>query len=213
MLCDAILFDLDGVLVDSNPMYERHWRRWAALHGVSFAEIVAVHHGRPAVQTIALVAPHMDAAVEAARYNAGVAAGGNVKNVRAYAGVRALLESLPEDRWAIVTSANRKLSSLLLHVLDLPIPRVLVTSDDVKQGKPSPDPYLKAAHALGYAPSRCLVIEDAPAGITAARAAGARVVALRTTNRFEVLQDAHAVLERFTDLRVTCMQAGLEVNW
>lgn len=213
MLCDAILFDLDGVLVDSNPLYERHWQLWAARHDVSFAEIVAVHHGRPAVQTIGLVAPHMDAVVEAARYNAGVAAGGNVHDVRAYAGVHALLESLPEDRWAIVTSANRELSSLMLRVLKLPIPRVLVTSDDVKQGKPAPDPYLQAAHALGYAPSRCLVIEDAPAGVAAAREAGARVVAVRTTNRAEALKDAHAVVERFADLCVTRVPAGLELSW
>lgn len=213
MLCDAILFDLDGVLVDSNPMYERHWQRWAALHDVPFAEIAAVHHGRPAVQTIALVAPHMDAAVEAARYNAGVAAGGNVRDVRAYAGVHALLESLPEDRWAIVTSANRELSCLLLRLLELPVPRVLVTSDDVKRGKPAPDPYLQAASNLGYPPSRCVVVEDAPAGVAAARNAGACVVALRTTNTTEALKDAYAVVERFADLRVTRAPAGLELSW
>ena len=211
--CDAVLFDLDGVLVDSNPVYERHWHVWAKQHGVSFDHIAAVHHGRPARQTIRLVAPHLDAELEACLYNDRVAADNDVKGVGAYEGVPELLRALHSQYWAIVTSAQRELALRFLQRLDLPAPSVLVTSDDVVNGKPSPDPYLKAASGLGRDPRRCVVIEDAPAGIAAAKAAGAFVVAIPATNPPDMLHEADALVSCIANLSIIQTEAGLTVSW
>ncbi len=131
----------------------------------------------------------------------------------AYDGAEALLRSLPPDRWAIATSAPRPFALAALQYLDLPMPSVLVTVNDVAHGKPAPDPYLQAAGGIGHAPVRCLVIEDAPAGIEAARAAGAHVIAVASTNPPEALQAAEAVVPRLTDLAMTVGDAGVKVHW
>ncbi len=211
--CEAVLFDLDGVLMDSNPIYERHWQRWADRHGVSFEHIAAIHHGRPAVRTIAIVAPHLDAEREAQRFNMDLEADLSMDGLLAYDGAEALLRSLPPERWAIATSAPRSFALAGLRYLKLPMPKVLVTVDDVIHGKPAPDPYLQAAAGLGRAPARCLVIEDAPAGIEAARAAGARVIGVASTNPPNALQDADAVIPRLADLEVSAADAGVRVHW
>ena len=131
----------------------------------------------------------------------------------AYDGAEALLRSLPSDRWAIATSAPRAFALAGLRYLNLPMPKVLVTVDDVIDGKPAPDPYLQAAAGLGRAPARCLVIEDAPAGIEAARAAGARVIAVSSTNPLEALRAADAVVSRLTDLEMSAGDGGVRVYW
>lgn len=211
--CDAVLFDLDGVLMDSNPIYERHWQRWADRRGVSFEHIAAIHHGRPAVRTIGVVVPHLDAEREARQFNVDLEADMTMDGLLAYDGAEALLRSLPSDRWAIATSAPRAFALAGLRYLNLPMPKVLVTVDDVIDGKPAPDPYLQAAAGLGRAPARCLVIEDAPAGIEAARAAGARVIAVSSTNPLEALRAADAVVSRLTDLEMSAGDGGVRVYW
>ena len=211
--CEAVIFDLDGVLIDSDPIYERHWQRWAEAQNVPFEHIVAIHHGRPAIRTMGLVAPHLDAERESRQFNADLAADLNMDGLRAFDGAEALLESLPSDRWAIATSAPRTVAFSRLQHLGLPMPSVLVTLDDVVQGKPAPDPYLQAAEGLGRSPARCLVIEDAPAGIEAAKAAGARVIAVSSTNPPEALQAADAIVPRLTDLEMIVGDAGLRVHW
>ena len=212
-VCDAVLFDLDGVLIDSDPIYDRHWQRWADRQGVSFEHIAAIHHGRPAVRTIGVVAPHLDAERESRQFNADLAADVNMDGLLAYDGAEVLLHSLPPDRWAIATSAPRTFALSGLRHLDLPVPSVLVTVDDVVNGKPAPDPYLQAAAGLGRAPVRCLVIEDAPAGIEAARAAGARVIAVSSTNPPEALQAADVIVPRLTDLEMKAGDDGVHVHW
>ena len=212
-VCDAVLFDLDGVLIDSDLIYERHWQRWADAQNVSFEHIVAVHHGRPAVETIRLVAPHLDAERESKQFNATLAADRNLEGLRAYDGAEALLHSLPADRWAIATSAPRPVALSRLRHLDLPMPAVLVTADDVVNGKPAPDPYLQAAAGLGWSPAQCVVIEDAPAGIVAARAAGAQVIAVSSTNPPKALQAAAAIISRLTDLEMSTEDASLHIHW
>ena len=137
----------------------------------------------------------------------------NMDGLRAYDGAEALLQSLPPDRWAIATSAPRKVAVSRLRYLDLPMPSVLVTVDDVVNGKPAPDPYLQAAAGLGCAPAQCLVVEDAPAGIEAAKAAGARVIAIVSTNPPEALQAADAVVPRLSDLAMVAEDAGVRVHW
>ncbi len=212
-VCEAVVFDLDGVLIDSDPIYDRHWQRWAQRQNVSFEHIAAIHHGRPAIRTMDLVAPHLDAERESRQFNADLTADLNMDGLRAFDGAEALLESLPSDRWAIATSAPRKVALSRLQHLGLPMPSVLVTVDDVVHGKPAPDAYLQAAEGLGRSPARCLVIEDAPAGIEAAKAAGARVIAIASTNPPEALQKADVIVPRLSDLEMTAGEAGLQVQW
>ena len=201
--CRAILFDLDGVLIDSNELYEAHWRQWAQERSVSFAHIQKVHHGRPVPETIRIVAPHLDAVKEAEIYKDGLIHCSHWHHVRPYPGVFAMLKALPPDRWAIVTSAPRTVARKLAAQLTLPVPRVFIAGDDVSRGKPHPDPYLQAAQALDIEIQDCVVIEDAPAGITAANRAGAQVIALTTTNTPETLAAAEYVAPDLSCLTVT----------
>ena len=194
----GILFDFDGVLIDSDPVYERHWRSWAESHGVSVAHIMAVHHGIPPVQTIGIVAPHLDARHEADQFKALCV--GGLEGLIAHDGVAPLLPALPQGMWAIATSSFRKMVVQQLAYLALPKPDVLVTFDDVINGKPDPEPYLKAAAGLGLPASACVVIEDSPAGIKAGKAAGAQVIGITTTNPVEALQEADFIVSHFSDL-------------
>ncbi|MBV9623614.1 MAG: HAD family hydrolase [Acidobacteria bacterium] len=177
--CSGLLFDLDGVLVDSTPAVARVWTRWALAHGFDPEETVRLAHGRPSIATIGDLLPGADFAAE----NEVVLRGEieDTEGVVALAGARELLASLPMARWAVVTSCSRRLAEVRLETAGFSLPRHLVTCDDVRQGKPDPEPYLKGASLLGAPASECIVFEDAPAGIRAGKAAGARVVALKTT--------------------------------
>jgi sugar-phosphatase len=210
---DAIIFDLDGVLIDANSVYERHWQAWAERNQVPFADILAVHHGRPAAQTVEIVAPHLDPQREAADYNRSLLADTDLTGVLAFPGVAKLLSSLPADRWAIATSAPLPVAIARLGHLALPQPDVLVTADDVARGKPEPDPYLMAARGLGYPPQQCLVIEDAPAGIKAATAAGTFVLAVTTTHGSGELNGANGLAARLVDITVGVDANGVRVAW
>lgn len=172
----AILFDLDGVLVDSARCVERTWRQWSARHGLDPDAIVAVAHGRRTLETIPEVAPHLDVATEVAALEA--IESNTTAGVYEIPGARALLEQLPLDRWAIVTSGARSVATLRIRHTGLPMPRVLVCADEITHGKPHPEGYLTAAERLGVPPRECVVIEDAPAGIAAARAAGMRSIGI-----------------------------------
>jgi sugar-phosphatase len=209
----AIIFDLDGVLIDANSVYERHWQAWAERNRVPFADILAVHHGRPAAQTVEIVAPHLDPQREAAEYNRTLLTDTDLSGVLAFPGVAELLRSLPADRWAIATSAPQPVAMARLGHLALLHPNVLVTTDDVARGKPEPDPYLLAARGLGYPPQQCLVVEDAPAGIKAAAAAGAFVLAVTTTHTPEQLDGANGLASRLADIAVVADGGGLRVAW
>jgi mannitol-1-/sugar-/sorbitol-6-phosphatase len=211
--CQAILFDLDGVLIDAELIYQRHWKAWAERHQVSFEQIVAIHHGKPAVRTMEIVAPHLDAVRESKRFNQRLEEDTDMEGSIAYPGVERLLKKLPPDRWAIATSAPGNTARLRLEHLGLPVPSVLVTPDDVPCGKPAPDPYLAAATGLGFAAADCLVIEDSPTGIESARAAGAKVLALATTHSNGALEKADAICPRFFDLEVAMEDSGLVVSW
>jgi sugar-phosphatase len=177
--CDAVLFDMDGTLVDSRALVERMWLIWAAEHGLQADAVLAVAHGRRTFETMQIVAPDLATPEEAARLDALEAQ--EEGNETAIPGAAALLAALPVSCWAVVTSAARALAANRLASVGLPVPAVLVGADDVLDGKPAPEGYLRAAAALGVAPERCVVFEDTPAGAMAGRAAGAIVVALRTT--------------------------------
>lgn len=171
---DAILFDSDGVLVDSHDAAATVWNRWArtwapgfdfhrdAQHGRRLAEVVAdlVEHGDIAYATQVLMDMELELATE----------------VPAVPGAVGLLQSSPPDSWAVVTSGGREMASARLVSAGLPAPRALISADDVSIGKPAPEPYLAGARLLGIDPGSCAVFEDAHLGIVAARAAGVRVV-------------------------------------
>jgi sugar-phosphatase len=211
---DAIIFDMDGVVIDSLDVYAKHWKRWGAAHGLDYAtHIAGVHSGRPPAETIRLVAPHLDAIAEAARYNAALDASEDAGAARAMPGALDVLSSLPRDRWAIATSATRNIAPKWLRHAGLPIPAVLVTADDVERGKPAPDPFLRAAELLAREPGRCLVIEDAPAGITGAKAAGATVLALETTHIAADLDDADAIVSSLAHVEIQRTADALVVRW
>ena len=189
--CRAILFDLDGVLVDSAAYVEEQWRRWAVGKGLAPEPFLRVCHGRRAVETIRLAAPHLDAEAEVAAFRPDTT--GNMLAIEPIEGASRLLEALPAGSWAVATSGPRLDAIARLRRANLPHPRVLICAEDVADGKPSPDVYLKAAASLGVDPADCIVVEDAPAGIQAARAAEMKVIALTTTHsRADLPADAWA---------------------
>ena len=188
--CSGLLFDLDGVLIDSTPAVARVWSSWALDHGFEPEEIVRRAHGRPSIATIRELLPDADHEAENRKVEQGEIE--DVAGLVSLRGARELLNSLPDDRWAIVTSCTRALAEVRLKAAGLPVHRRLLTSNDVTNGKPAPEPYLKGAALLGVPSARCLVFEDAQAGIRAGKAAGSRVVAFQTTAPDSELQSAGA---------------------
>ena len=211
-LCQAIIFDVDGVLINSDPVAERHWRAWADRHGVDYEAIARIHHGRPTVETMRQVAPRLAVDIAQEARLKETAEADDTDGLTIYGGVKELLAQLPRDRWGIATSGTRRTVSLRFSHLGLPEPAVVVTADDVQRGKPAPDPYLLAAEGLGLAPADCLVIEDAPAGVEAAKAAGARVIAVATTNRIEDLGLADAIAPALAAIQISINPNGLVVQ-
>jgi sugar-phosphatase len=177
--CRGVLFDLDGVLVDSTPAVARVWTIWAKKHGFVPDDVVRQAHGRPSIATIRELLPHADHEAENREVERGEIE--DTEGVIPLPGALELLQALPQDRWAIATSCTRRLAEVRIRAAGLPMPKHMITSNDVRRGKPDPEPYSKGARILGLAPADCVVMEDAPAGIRAGKAAGARVLALRTT--------------------------------
>jgi mannitol-1-/sugar-/sorbitol-6-phosphatase len=175
----ALLFDMDGVLIDSTPAVARVWRRWATERGFEPEAVVRKAHGRPSISTVRELLPHADHELENREVERREIE--DLEGVVPLPGARELLGSLPHDRWAIVTSCTRALAEVRIRAAGLPQPKLFLTANDVVHGKPHPEPYIKAAHALGFSPADCIVLEDAPAGIEAGKRAGARVIAFRTT--------------------------------
>jgi sugar-phosphatase len=204
--CSAILFDLDGVLADSTRAVDREWREWAAKKGIDGDAIMAIAHGVRTVEVIRRVAPHFDAEAEAIEIENHEAH--DQQGVVVMPGAVELVRSIPEGRWGVVTSGSRLLATNRLRHCGLPVPEVLVTSDDVINGKPHPEPYLKGAERMGFNPAECLVIEDAPAGIASGRAGGMKVVGITSTYAAEALGHADAVVRKLEQIHVSSNGAG-----
>ncbi|MFG2355320.1 HAD family hydrolase [Streptomyces sp. NPDC048521] len=207
----ALLFDNDGTLVSSLDSVERCWTRWAGEFGITAEEFARVElHGRPAAEIVAdllpaHLVPEAVARVEQLEVE-DVAKGG----VRLLPGTRDFLDSLPADRWAVVTSATRRLAEARLDAVGIR-PKSLVCADDITRGKPDPEPYLLAARQLGVDPARCVVFEDAPAGLRAGRAAGMTTVALATTHRAAEL-DADLVVGDLSALSALVTGEAVEIS-
>jgi sugar-phosphatase len=205
--CNAFLFDLDGVLVDSQAVVERTWRRWAQRHQLDPDTLIQVAHGRRTRDTVAAATPDLAIDREVAWLDSAELA--DVDGLRVVPGAKELLSMLPADRWAVVTSCGRALARLRLTSVGLPVPEVLVVSEDVKHGKPAPDGYRLAADRLGVDAAACVVFEDAPAGVAAGRAAGARVVGVTTSYLALDLVATEATIPDFTSIHVRPDQDAL----
>jgi mannitol-1-/sugar-/sorbitol-6-phosphatase len=208
--CSALLFDMDGVLIDSTPAVARVWRRWALEHGFNPEEVVARAHGRPSLTTVREYLPNANHEGENREVERRELE--DIEGVVPLPGALELLASLPEDRWTIVTSCTRRLAEVRLRAAGLPLPKKLITSNDVTYGKPHPEPYLKGAAILGFPPADCIVVEDAPAGVRAGKAAGARVIAFKTTVQEAALREAGAdrILNNCAD--IVLLDHGKELN-
>ncbi|MDG9727224.1 MULTISPECIES: HAD family hydrolase [unclassified Streptomyces] len=207
----ALLFDNDGTLVSSLESVRRCWTRWAGEYGITAQEFARVElHGRPAAEIAADllpadVVPKAVARIEQLEVE-DVPGGG----VRLLPGTWEFLDALPADRWAVVTSATRRLAEARLGAVGI-LPKALVAADDITRGKPDPEPYLLGARALGVDPAACVVFEDAPAGLQAGRAAGMTTVALATTHRADEL-DADLVVTDLSALSALVTDAGVEIS-
>lgn len=197
--CDAVLLDMDGTLVDSTDCVIRQWRRWAERHGLSLEQILSVSHGRLTLDTIRIVAPDLATTQEAEAFDREEVE--DVDGIKAVNGASAFLGDLGDNQWAVVTSASRELARVRLLAAGLPIPKVLVSSEDVREGKPDPEGYLAAAELLGAVPKQCLAVEDSIAGVKAARRAGMSVVGITTTFPAEQL-NADVCVADFSGIRV-----------
>jgi mannitol-1-/sugar-/sorbitol-6-phosphatase len=198
---DALLVDLDGTLVDSTVPVRRVWGAFAARHDLDAEEVHRFAQGRPSRETIRLLAPDADHDAEAATVEAA-----EVHDTDGVFALPGAAELLANDRpLAIVTSCSTALAEARLRAAGLPIPPVLVSSDGLERGKPDPACFLIAAQRLGAERARCVVLEDAPAGIRAGCAAGATVIALRTTHSDDELREAHAIADDLASLTGTCV--------
>jgi mannitol-1-/sugar-/sorbitol-6-phosphatase len=204
VLCRALLFDLDGVLIDSTPAVARVWSGWAAEHGFDPETVVRLAHGRPSRTTIRELLPSADIDREDREVERREME--DLEGVVLLPGARELLSTLPPERWTIATSCTRPLAEVRLRAAGLPIPKTMITSSDVKVGKPDPEPYLTAAAKLGLAASDCVVVEDASAGVRAGKAAGARVIAFLTTMVRRDLEESGAdwIVHNCAHIKASC---------
>jgi len=210
--CSALLFDMDGVLIDSTPAVARVWHGWAIEHGFDPEKVVKMAHGRPSRTTIRDLLPHSDIDAEDREVERREIA--DLEGVVLLPGARELLNSLPAQRWTIVTSSTRQLAEVRLRAAGLPKPKKMITSSDIQNGKPHREPYQKAAAALGFPASECIVVEDAPAGIRSGKAAGARVIAFPTTMDRRELERACAdwIVRNCTDIRAASTPESLSLQ-
>ncbi len=198
LVAKGFLFDMDGTLIDSRPCIELIWRRWAERNAIEFAEVMQVMHGRRGQETIAIVAPHLNAALETEHLIAEELI--SLEGTTILPGALAFLNQLHPEQWALVTSAPRELALAKLTFDGLPLPKYLIGAEDVAQGKPHPSPYIQGAALLGLNANECIAFEDAPNGIRSAHAAGAQVIAITCTAGSDETTLAHQQVADFTQL-------------
>jgi mannitol-1-/sugar-/sorbitol-6-phosphatase len=210
----GLLFDMDGVLISSIGAVERSWNRWCAMHDVRHASSFVLPHGTRAVDIVRMLKPD---------WNEAQVADGlrtiedleieDTDGLTVLPGAKALLEQLPPERWAIVTSATRRLLLARLAAVGLPVPERLISGDMVERGKPDPEPYRRGAEMLGLRPEECVVVEDAPSGVGAGMAAGSRVLAVLGTHNLSELAKATWVVESLEGLATTVLADRLELRF
>jgi sugar-phosphatase len=211
MDCRAILFDLDGVLIDSTSCVERHWNTWARKHGLDVDHILRIAHGVRNIDTMRLIVPHLDVEEEARQFAADEVV--DTAGVVPVDGASTVLATLAGAAWAVVTSCGADLARARMDATHLPPPPVLITGTDVARGKPEPDPYLLAARQLGVRSEDCVVVEDAPAGIQAGKKAGMRVIGVAFTYGREDLlaEGADVAVDRLSSLKIRHTHGTLSI--
>jgi len=207
----GLLFDMDGVLISSIGSVERSWRKWAAIYGIPNAESYQVPHGMRAVDIVKSLRPDIDP-IEGLRVIEAIEVE-DLDDVKVLPGARALLKSLPHERWTIVTSATRRIALTRLQAAGLPAPEKIISADMVERGKPHPEPYLRGAELLGAKPEECVVVEDAPSGIGAGLAARSRVLGVLGTHTLKQLHKAEWVVRSLEDVTVIANAHGLELQF
>jgi mannitol-1-/sugar-/sorbitol-6-phosphatase len=207
----GILFDMDGVLISSIGSVVRCWRRWAELYGVPNAAEFEVPHGIRAVDIVKMLRPDIDPQ-EGLRVIEDMEVK-DVADLKVLPGVKALLDGLPLERWAIVTSSTRRLLLARLRAAGLPVPERIISADEVERGKPDPEPYRRGAGLLGFRPEECVVVEDAPSGVGAGKAAGCLVIGVLGTHSAAELRGADWILGSLEGLSVTATLDGLELRF
>jgi sugar-phosphatase len=205
----GILFDMDGVLVSSIGSVVRCWRRWAKIYDIPNADTYEVPHGMRAIEIVKSLRPDIDPeeglkVIEDMEIE-------DTADLIVLPGVKALLESLPVERWAIVTSATKRLMLGRLKVAGLPVPERIISGDMVERGKPDPEPYRRGAELLGTKAEECVVVEDAPSGVGAGKAAGCRVLGVLGTHSADELKETDWIVESLEELSVTVGAGGLEL--
>jgi len=212
--CSALLFDLDGVLLDSTRVVAAQYTRWALEQGLDPDEVMKAAHGVRTVEVVRRVAPHLDPIAETKKIEDREAVANGIVQIP---GAVAVVNSIPQGRWCVVTSGTRFLATTRMRKFGIPIPEILVTADDVQNGKPDPEPYRKGAELLKANPTDCVVFEDAPAGIRSAHQAGMKVISLPSTYPTSELQEADVIVSGLESVRVSLDGAGprgmLVVSW
>jgi mannitol-1-/sugar-/sorbitol-6-phosphatase len=209
--CKAVLFDMDGILISSIGSVERSWTKWCNMRGVDSEYAISVIHGRRAIDSLRLIRPDLDAEKELEILEDFECE--DTDDVIVLAGVRDLLQSLPHDRWTIVTSATERLAKVRLQTAGLPVPDQFVHGEAVKEGKPHPAPFLAGAELLGVAPEECLVFEDSASGVAAGKAAGCTVIATLFTHPAEELEGADTIVRDLTGVTVAPSPDGLKITF
>jgi sugar-phosphatase len=207
----GLLFDMDGVLISSIGSVVRCWRIWAKQYGVPDADSYEVPHGMRAIDIVRSLRPDIDPleglrAIEDLEIE-------DTADLTVLPGAKELLQSLPPERWAIVTSATRRLMLGRLEAAGLPAPERIVSADDVVRGKPDPEPYRKGAELLGCTPEECIVVEDAPSGVGAGKAAGSRVLGVVGTHTLAQLEQADWVVNSLERVTAKIGKGGLELSF
>jgi mannitol-1-/sugar-/sorbitol-6-phosphatase len=207
----GLLFDMDGVLVSSIGSVVRCWKVWAQKYGVPNAEDYEVPHGVRAIDIIRSLRPDIDP-LQGLRDIEDLEIA-DTSDLKVLPGAKELLESLPPERWAIVTSATRRLMLGRLEAAGLPAPERIVSADDVERGKPDPEPYRRGAELLACRPDECIVVEDAPSGVCAGKAAGSRVLGVIGTHTLEQLHQADWVAQSLKEVFAKNIDGGLELQF
>ncbi|KAG0270176.1 hypothetical protein DFQ27_000095 [Actinomortierella ambigua] len=213
--CKGLLFDMDGTLIDTTIIVESNWKKWCDANGVVFEELIAVSHGRPSFEILREFTPverHAETLSPEYIKNLEDLVTESTEGMIIIPGTRALLESIPRDKWAVVTSAGRNMANTRFVQTGLPTPPILVSASDIVLGKPNPEGYLKAAKAMGVDPSECVVFEDAPAGIRAGSASGAKAVIGMNTGTMDhkhlVEAGASPIINSFEEIEVKFLEDG-----
>ena len=207
----GILFDMDGVLISSIGSVVRCWRRWAKMYEIPDADTYEVPHGMRAIDIVKSLRPDIDPE-EGLRVIEDMEIE-DTADLIVLPGVKKLLESLPVERWAIVTSATKRLMLGRLKVAGLPVPERIISGDMVERGKPDPEPYRRGAALLGFRADECIVVEDAPSGVGAGKAAGCRVLGVLGTHMDEELKEADWIVGSLDEMMVTVGLYVLELRF